>query len=39
MSSKNKFDMNYTTGKNSIVVDSEIGDDTQIWHFCNIYGY
>jgi acetyltransferase-like isoleucine patch superfamily enzyme len=30
--------MNYTTGKNSIVVDSEIGDDTQIWHFCNIYG-
>ena len=26
------------TGKHSIVIDSEVGSGTQIWHFCNIYG-
>tara|TARA_Y100000768_G_C23946951_1_gene668094 strand:+ start:155 stop:607 length:453 start_codon:yes stop_codon:yes gene_type:complete len=25
-------------GKHSIVIDSDIGNGTQIWHFCNIYG-
>ena len=26
------------TGKHSIVTDSKIGEGTEIWHFCNIYG-
>ena len=25
-------------GNHSIVVDSKVGEGTQIWHFCNIYG-
>ena len=25
-------------GKNTLVTDSEIGENTDIWHFCNIYG-
>lgn len=25
-------------GNHSIVVNSEVGEGTQIWHFCNIYG-
>ncbi len=25
-------------GKNSIVKDSKVGENTEIWHFCNIYG-